>query len=71
MEVKITAFPAENGESILIECFGVKKTNILVDLGYSQTYKKFIEKKLRSLANLDEKIDLFVLTHYDADHIEG
>lgn len=71
MEVKITAFPAENGESILIECFGVKKTNILVDLGYSQTYKKFIEKKLRSLANLDEKIDLLVLTHYDADHIEG
>lgn len=71
MEVKITAFPAENGESILIECYGVKKTNILVDLGYSQTYKKFIEKKLRSLAKLDEKIDLLVLTHYDADHIEG
>lgn len=71
VEIKVTAFPAENGESILIECNGKKKVNILVDLGFTGTYKKFIKEKLKLLVEKKEKIDLLVLTHYDADHIEG
>ena len=30
MDLQITAFPARNGESLLIECYGKEKTNILV-----------------------------------------
>lgn len=71
MDIKITSFPAENGESNLIECFGKKKTNILIDLGFYKTYANFIKKKLKKLANDGGKIDLLVLSHYDADHIEG
>ena len=29
MDLQITAFPARNGESLLIECYGKEKTNIL------------------------------------------
>ena len=40
MDLQITAFPARNGESLLIECYGKEKTNILVDMGFSETYNK-------------------------------
>ena len=71
MDLQITAFPARNGESLLIECYGKEKTNILVDMGFSETYNKFIKPKLKSIGEKGEKIDLLVLTHYDSDHVEG
>lgn len=71
MDLQITAFPARNGESLLIECYGKEKTNILVDMDFSETYNKFIKPKLKSIGEKGEKIDLLVLTHYDSDHVEG
>lgn len=71
MAIKLTVFPAENGESILVEIYGKRKINILVDLGYSDTYTEFIKRKLELLSQNHEKIDLLVLTHFDRDHIEG
>ncbi|ACD53339.1 hypothetical protein ST12_06245 [Clostridium botulinum] len=71
MNVKLTAFPAKNGESILLEFIGTKKTNILIDMGYKETYIDYIKPKLEQIAARGEKIDLLVLTHYDTDHIEG
>lgn len=71
MDIQITAFPARNGESLFIECYGEEKTNILIDMGFSETYNKFIRQKLKNIAKKGEKIDLLVLTHYDSDHVEG
>ena len=48
-----------------------KKHHILIDAGYLTTYpfsvKPFVEEVLAS----GQKIDLFVITHYDNDHIGG
>lgn len=71
MNVKLTAFPAKNGESILLEFIGDKKTNILIDMGYKDTYRNHIKPKFQEMVKNKEKIDLLVLTHYDTDHIEG
>ena len=70
MDLQITAFPARNGESLLIECYGKEKTNILVDMGFSETYNKFIKPKLKSIGEKGEKIDLLVLTHYDSNLLD-
>lgn len=70
-DIKLTAFPAKNGESLLVELYGKEKINILIDLGYSDTYKKYIKKKLEQISKNGEQIDLVILTHYDKDHIEG
>lgn len=64
-------FPAENGDAFLISCKGEKPTNILVDMGYENTYKQFIKPRLLELKEKGEALDLIVLTHIDADHIEG
>ncbi|WP_238907376.1 MBL fold metallo-hydrolase [Clostridium sp. YIM B02506] len=71
MDIKLTAFPAENGESILVEIYGSEKVNILIDLGYSATYKKYIKRKLSMLSQGGQKIDLLIITHFDRDHVEG
>lgn len=64
-------FEAGNGDSFLIRCMGENITNILVDFGYSNTYKKHVEKHLIKMAANNEKIDLIIVTHIDQDHISG
>ncbi|MZI81198.1 MBL fold metallo-hydrolase [Clostridium butyricum] len=70
-DIKITSFPAKNGESLLVELYGKEKINVLIDLGYSDTYERYVKKKLELIAKQGEQIDLLILTHYDKDHIEG
>lgn len=69
--IELKVFPAKNGESIMIRCYGQQNTNILIDMGYKDTYKNFIKEELQSLGKRGEKLDLLILTHYDVDHIEG
>ncbi|WP_336663811.1 MBL fold metallo-hydrolase [Kurthia gibsonii] len=64
-------FEAGNGDSFFIRVEGKHITNILIDFGYSNTYKDHIEKHLKALATNNEKIDLVIVTHYDQDHISG
>ncbi len=61
-------FPAENGDAFLIN---VDSKNILIDMGYSTTYNKYIKDRLIELNNKNQSIDLLVITHIDEDHIEG
>ncbi|MGG1791756.1 MBL fold metallo-hydrolase [Bacillus mycoides] len=68
---QVTMFEAGNGDSFLIKCIGENTTNILVDFGYSNTYKKHVEKHLKNMATDNEKIDLIIVTHIDQDHISG
>ncbi|MCR8855661.1 MBL fold metallo-hydrolase [Lysinibacillus fusiformis] len=67
----INMFEAGNGDSFFIRCEGKYITNIIIDFGYSNTYKDHIEKYLIAMAANNEKIDLVIITHYDQDHISG
>jgi len=64
-------FEAGNGDSFFVRCEGKYITNILIDFGYSNTYKNHIEKYLKTMNINNEKIDLAIITHYDQDHISG
>ncbi|MBU5206332.1 MBL fold metallo-hydrolase [Bacillus safensis] len=70
-EIIIEMFPADNGDSFLIRCKGERTSNILIDFGYEETYREFIKPRLLELSADGEKLDLVVLTHIDADHVEG
>lgn len=70
MDIEIKAFPASNGESILIKLYGSSITNILIDCGYVST-TKFIIKEIEKIKNNHQKLDLIILTHLDNDHING
>jgi beta-lactamase superfamily II metal-dependent hydrolase len=65
----IEMFPAENGDSFLIRLDN--KKNILVDMGYIDTYKMYIKNRLMDLKKENQCIDLLIITHIDEDHIEG
>ena len=65
----IDMFPAENGDAFLIR-FDNKK-NILIDMGYADTYKNHIKDSLLKIKNENQCIDLLIITHIDEDHIEG
>lgn len=64
----IEMFPAENGDAFLIK---LDKKNILIDMGYADTYKNYIRNSLEKIKNENQCIDLLVITHIDEDHIEG
>lgn len=69
--IDIEAFPASYGESILV-CLGEEnKKNILIDSGFVSTYNNHLKKRLKQLSDKGQVVDLFVLTHFDSDHIRG
>jgi beta-lactamase superfamily II metal-dependent hydrolase len=69
--IEVVVFRAADGDCILIRCFADEDTfNVLIDGGRASTpprLKRFFDK----LPVADRKIDLFVVTHIDADHIAG
>lgn len=64
-------FPAKNGDTFLVSCYGEPNVNILIDLAYSHTYKNFVRLVLRKMNENNENLDLMVVTHIDQDHIAG
>ncbi|MEU4727403.1 hypothetical protein [Streptomyces sp. NPDC023588] len=66
--IRLRMLPAEDGDCLLLE-YGNEEfvRRILVDGGRRGTYKRI--KPL--LAGLDGRIDVFVVTHVDQDHILG
>jgi beta-lactamase superfamily II metal-dependent hydrolase len=65
----IEMFPAENGDAFIIRL--ANKKNILIDMGYVDTYKNYIKDRLLKIKNENQCIDLLIITHIDKDHIEG
>ncbi len=59
---------SKSGDSILLHS---NKKNILVDMGYSDTYTDYIKKEIINLNAKSEIIDLLIITHIDQDHISG
>lgn len=61
-------FPAMRGDCTLIKTDSI---NLIVDFGYKATYSVFLRDYLLRMAELGNKIDVCVISHIDADHIEG
>ena len=60
---------AQSGDCFLIEL--EDKNCILIDSGYRNTYYSELKPLLKNLASQNYRISLFVVTHYDEDHISG
>ncbi|MEA0554874.1 AVAST type 1 anti-phage system MBL fold metallo-hydrolase Avs1a [Lysinibacillus irui] len=73
MVIKMNMLPAKYGDCFLIEIKyeESKVFNILIDAGLSLTYKNYLKPKLSEMALNGQRIDLFIITHIDADHIAG
>jgi beta-lactamase superfamily II metal-dependent hydrolase len=70
MTLKLTAFPASDGDCLLLSYGSSPARHILIDGGRSSTYQ-FLRPALRSIVDANEWLELLVLSHIDADHIGG
>lgn len=70
---QIELLPAAHGDALWIECGGdpARPTRIVIDGGPASTYEKGLRERLQKLDPDDRRIDLFVVSHIDADHIDG
>lgn len=66
--MKVSIFPANNGDSFLIE---TEASITLIDGGYVDTYRRFLKPKFIELNKQNKKISSIVVTHIDNDHISG
>lgn len=67
----IKMFPAQNGDCFLISLGTTNKYHVLIDCGYTDTYKKYLRDALVEISENKESINLFVISHIDQDHIQG
>lgn len=68
--IMIKVFPAGAGDCILLD-FIKEDYQILIDGGYAETYRKYLNKYLTELKTQGKKINLLIITHIDNDHIGG
>ena len=73
MNGSIRFYQALCGDCISISWYGSDDLNhhIIIDAGFSGTYLRTLGGFLKNLQHLHEKVDLFVVTHTDNDHIGG
>jgi hypothetical protein len=68
---RIEMLPAQHGDALWIEYGDEGATNrILIDGGPVPTYK-FLEQRIGKVPGDERFFELVVLTHVDADHVEG
>lgn len=69
----INVFQAFNGDCIGISFIGDDQKNhhIVIDAGYSGSFMRTLCGFCDGIKVVKEKIDLFVITHTDEDHIQG
>lgn len=71
-DIRIEVYPALEGDCFLISIGNnQKKTNILIDGGFAETYHDYLKPRLISMAENGEELSLVIVTHVDTDHIEG
>lgn len=71
-ELIVEMFPAQHGDAFLVRAVANgRPTNILVDAGPMSTYQRALRPRLAELAANGEELRALVVTHIDADHIEG
>ncbi|QTA79838.1 ribonuclease domain-containing protein [Desulfonema limicola] len=71
--VNVKILQVLHGDAIQIRYFGKDESyhNIFIDGGFVSTYKRTLREEVKRVINLGEKIDLFIITHTDNDHIKG
>jgi hypothetical protein len=72
-QLSIEMFPASHGDAFLVRAFADdgSSINVLVDSGLETTYREHIKPRLQQLAREGSELRTFVITHIDADHIDG
>lgn len=67
----VTFFDVNGGDGIWIRYKGetIKSHNILIDGGYVKSYYGAFKKVIDKIIDLEEVIDLWIITHIDGDHI--
>jgi L-ascorbate metabolism protein UlaG (beta-lactamase superfamily) len=70
--VRIELLPAAHGDAIWIE-YGkpTSPRRIVIDGGPAPTYQQGLRARVLALPAAERRLDLFVVTHIDADHIDG
>jgi beta-lactamase superfamily II metal-dependent hydrolase len=70
--LSVELLPAAHGDAIWIE-YGAKAPlrRVLIDGGPAPTYASALRKRIGQLAENDRAFELIVVTHIDADHIDG
>jgi beta-lactamase superfamily II metal-dependent hydrolase len=69
LQLSVEMLPARKGDSILVEWpFGQLQIRMLVDAGPAPAYE-LVSGRLNGIE--DRRIDFVVMTHVDADHVEG
>jgi hypothetical protein len=71
MSLLIRILQTKCGDSILIKLGKAPVQNILVDSGYVDTYKTALKPQMNEFDKPSENFKLWILTHLDADHING
>lgn len=69
MSVELYLLPARDGDCLLLRCG--TKVGILLDTGYHETYLNYLKTRLVTWAAEGQALDYCIVTHVDADHIEG
>jgi beta-lactamase superfamily II metal-dependent hydrolase len=67
----IQMFPAAHGDCLLVEYGSAKRVyRVLIDGGVARAYDT-LRAQLLAIPARERRLDLLVVTHVDADHIEG
>lgn len=70
--IQIELLPARHGNAIWIE-YGTEKQKhrILIDGGPAHAYQTGLRRRIEKQADTERHFELMVVTHIDADHIDG
>ena len=70
--LSVELLPAAHGDSIWIE-YGTpaRRHRVLIDGGPAHSYQAGLRRRLGALPERERTLDLMVVTHIDADHIDG
>lgn len=73
MKISIVVYPAKNGDCFLISYGEQEKEqkHLLIDCGYADTIKNYLKEDLTRIDKKGEILEKLILTHIDADHIQG
>ncbi|UPT69017.1 MAG: MBL fold metallo-hydrolase [Sphingobacteriales bacterium JAD_PAG50586_3] len=73
MEVQLKTYPAKNGDCFLVSFgnSGERKKHMLIDCGYFDTVNNYLKTDLTLVSKNGEYLEKLILTHIDADHIQG
>lgn len=68
----IELLPAAHGDAVWIEYGDPKKPwRIVIDGGPASSYQQGLRQRIEHVPEADRRIDLFVVTHIDCDHIDA